>query len=463
MSESPAQVRQIECDLLFDGRKLVEGALVRLEGERVSAVLPLNDRRASEVDTPPVDGVIHTPFLMPGLIDSHVHSIGFTEGLPGGAPFKPVKHFMRLCIYNGVTSVRDTGNNLETIFYLREWTQKFPGPRVFASGPLLDTPPLTWAFSRIVRDEASARREVHALADQGVDLIKAYRNIAPDVLEFIVQAASERNLPVAIDSEATSVRRASELGVRSIEHAANLLQEKPAVPEEQLLQGMLGRAQMWSRVDLGDRVTESLVGALVANGTYVVPTLLVSRRWCLPDEMFNDPYLDYMVPVMPYHRYFKQLRSPIGRMIGKRFAKKYMPMPDLSRSQRSEVEAGLDQMGAMVRLLHQAGVRLAAGTDTPNPSLAPGFSLHQELAEMVRHGIPPLAALASATSSAASLLARETIGVVESGAVADLLMINGNPAERIEDLGRIEGVVKGGQLVDLARVHEKLQEEMERA
>lgn len=450
MSEQVGRVREIGCELLFDGEKLVENAHVTIEDGRIGEVVSVsgkNGRRTPEVTA---------RFLMPGLIDSHVHCIGFTEGMPGGAPFKPLKHFMRLCVYNGVTSVRDTGNTLETIFYLRQWTQKYQGPRVFASGPLLDAPPFTWAHSRLARDGAEARREVGRLARDGVDLIKAYRNTEPEVVGAIVEAASECGLPVAIDSEATSASQASALGVRSIEHASNLREADPELPQD-----MLGRVRAWSRFE--PESAEPLAKELVANGTFVVPTLLVSRRWCLLDEMVGDPYLDYMVPVMPYHRYFKQMRGTVGRMIGKRFMKQYMPVPDLDRSERAEVELGLDRMGELVSYLRSEGVKIAAGTDTPNPSLAPGFSLHQELAEMVRHGLSPADALVSATSSAASLLGREELGLVRPGALADLLLIDGNPTENIEDLGKIQGVLKGGEQLDLEKLRAKLQESIEEA
>src|SRR6202011_488704 len=154
-----------------------------------------------------------------------------------------------------------------------------------------------------------------------------------------------------------------------------------------------------------------------------------SRRWCLVEEMVNDPYLDYAAAVMPYHKYFKRLRGPVGMTFGGRYMRQYMPIPNLGRSQLAEVQRGLLRMGEMTRLLIQAGVRVVAGTDSPNPSLAPGFSLHQELAEMVRHGIPAEAVLASATSAAAALLRQTDAGVVRPGANADLLLLDASPLD----------------------------------
>jgi imidazolonepropionase-like amidohydrolase len=143
--------------------------------------------------------------------------------------------------------------------------------------------------------------------------------------------------------------------------------------------------------------------------------------------------------------------------------RQYMPIPSLNRSELAEVQSGLKRMGEMTRLLSQSGVRVVAGTDSPNPSLAPGFSLHQELAEMVRYGIPPEAALSSATSSAASLLGQPDAGVVRAGASADLLMLDASPLDDMANLARIHNVVCRGQLVDRGPLLGHLKEAMEAA
>lgn len=448
---------QIDCDLLFDGMELRRQMRVTLAGGRIGQVQPQNGRPsspgASLEGSPPS---LRVPFLMPGLIDSHVHVSGYVEGLPAGAPFEPVKHFLRLCTYNGVTTVRDTGNSLDTVLYAREWSERYLGPRLFAAGPLLDQPPLTWPHSRIVRDEAGVRREVRRLHDHDVDLLKAYRQIPPDLLGAIVRAGRDHGLPVAVDSEMTSAREAADLGVRSVEHLHNVVDTRSFPPAD--VSGAPGRAMRWSHVDVDSRAVDETVSALKSNGTFVVPTMLVARRWCLLEEVVNDPHLDWMALVMPYHRHFKSLRNPIGMRIGRQYMSQYLPIPALGRDERADVEAGLERMGQVLRLLFEAGVNVAAGTDSPNPSLAPGFSLHQELKYMVRCGVPAVAALRSVTSSAAALLGQEDVGAVKPGCRADLLVLDGDPTQDIEDLSRVRGVLRGGQWVDRDGVGERLRE-----
>jgi imidazolonepropionase-like amidohydrolase len=194
------------------------------------------------------------------------------------------------------------------------------------------------------------------------------------------------------------------------------------------------------------------VALLAERGTFVVPTLIVFRRWCFVDELVNEPLLDDLIPIMPYHRHLKHLRSPIGRWLGRRYAGSLLAVPALSPRERARAENGMDRMGEMLRRLHASDVPIAAGTDTGNPSLVPGHSLHQEMAEMVRHGLPNLAVLASATSAGASLLGRDDLGRVRPGALADLLLIDGDPSRHIDHLDRIQAVMLGGRWVDRAEL-----------
>lgn len=448
----------IDCERLFDGTRVTGPARVTIEDDRVTAVVNGTGPR------PAVDGAarLSCRFAMPGLIDSHVHIAGYVEGSPAGVPFKPVKDFLRLLILNGITTVRDTGNAIETIRYVRDWGDRFGGPRVFAAGPLLDIPPLVWPFSRIVRDPAVARREVELLHLEGMDFVKSYRNVPPDILGTIVDAARERGVDVAADVRATTALEASRLGVRSLEHAMNLFDERsfPGL-DPAAFSGPQGRARLWARVDPDSPAVAALASELAGRGTFVCPTLLVTHRWCDMDAMVNEPYLDYMVAVMPYHQHFKRLRGSLGMAIGRKLFERYIPVPKPSKAEKAEIDEGLRHLRAVVSRLHAAGVPLAAGTDAPNPSIVPGFSLHQEMALLLEGGMPPEAVLASATSGAADLLRRDDLGRVRAGALADLLLLDGDPTIDIANTMEIHAVVKSGQVIDREHVLTKFRESLE--
>jgi len=141
--------------------------------------------------------------------------------------------------------------------------------------------------------------------------------------------------------------------------------------------------------------------------------------------------------------------------------RQYMGIPELSRDEREEVVAGLSRMGELVAALHAAGVKVVAGTDTPNPSLAPGFSLHEELAAMAEAGIPASDVLASATSRAGELLGDGDLGVVRPGAHADVLCLDADAASDLGALGRIREVFVRGERVDRERLRTQLHEAIE--
>jgi imidazolonepropionase-like amidohydrolase len=101
---------------------------------------------------------------------------------------------------------------------------------------------------------------------------------------------------------------------------------------------------------------------------------------------------------------------------------------------------------AVIAAFHRAGVRLAVGSDTPNPFVLPGASVHLELANFVAAGLTPFEALRAATVAPARMLGldREQ-GTVEVGKRADLLLLAGDPLLDVAALGRRVGIVLAGR------------------
>ena len=97
--------------------------------------------------------------------------------------------------------------------------------------------------------------------------------------------------------------------------------------------------------------------------------------------------------------------------------------------------------------LHRAGVPLLVGTDSPEPQVSPGFSLHQELEMLVESGLPPAAALRAATLTNATVLGeKERLGSVSAGKLADIVLLSANPLDDIRNTRRIELVIHSGQV-----------------
>jgi imidazolonepropionase-like amidohydrolase len=101
--------------------------------------------------------------------------------------------------------------------------------------------------------------------------------------------------------------------------------------------------------------------------------------------------------------------------------------------------------------LHAAGVGLLAGSDAPRAFVYPGFSLHEELALLVRSGLTPLEALRTATYNPASYLgALDSLGTIGEGKIADLVLLDADPLTDIRNTTRISAVIANGRVLDSA-------------
>ncbi len=108
--------------------------------------------------------------------------------------------------------------------------------------------------------------------------------------------------------------------------------------------------------------------------------------------------------------------------------------------------------------MHAAGAKVLAGTDTFDAFVLPGFSLHQELALLVKAGLSPLAALQSATRSAADYRATlDREGTIARKKRADLVLLDANPLADIANLSQIHAVVQAGRVFTRAELDKMLQ------
>ena len=370
-----------------------------------------------------------------------------------------------MCLLNGVTALRDVGNSLDTIQYLKKWLQDHAGPRLYASGPLLDGAVPTWSFTRSVTTRAAAELAIKRLKLEDVDFIKIYESITPGVFSYLVEQAHAASLKVAFHSGEVSAHAGSVHGVDSIEHAINLIkaddkQHELVVP--QAANAAVRHLLTWAHVDPDD-VARRMGSVMKSTGTMLCPTLLVSRRWSLFKDLLATPSLEWAALTMPYHKYLLRMKNKIGYKIGKRFMAAYLPVVDLDKKTDTAVRQGYRRMCETVGLLHQHGIRIITGTDCPNPSLAPGFSLHDEIKELHRMcAIPELDCLRSATSEAACFL-DQPVGVIEPGAYADIVLLNADPTSDIEQISNISHVICRGHQIDLEKLMSRLRVALEHA
>ncbi len=374
-------------------------------------------------------------YLIPGLWDMHVHAWA-----------KDI--FSPLLIANGVTGVRDMFSGIARI---KQWRQEIAegktiGPRIFAAGQIVDGPKPVWPGSIPVKDATEGRQAVAKVKADGSDFVKVYSLLPRDAFFAIADEAKKLNIPFAghVPHSVTAVE-ASDAGIKSIEHLERVLLGCSAAEAE--IQKEAGRLTMEQRRRIIETYDEKKAQALFArftkNGTWQSPTLVVLRALGrLDDPNFTgDPRVKYLPQFMTASW------NPKNDFRFRSFT------PETYASYRETFEKHLEIVGRMRR----TGVEFLAGTDTPNPYCFPGFSLHDELALLVRAGLSPMEALQAATRNPAKYLGLlDSLGTLEQGKIADLVLLEANPLADITNTQKINAVVVNGKLLDKAALQELL-------
>lgn len=351
-------------------------------------------------------------FLIPGLWDMHVHlSWATSSALP-------------VLVANGVTSVRDMGGRLSEI---DDWRTKIAsgllaGPRIVRAGPILNGQAFN-PLQMVTGNPDETRGVVRALKQVGVDFLKIHRRLPKDAYLALIDEAKRQGLPVAGHIPMTvTPEEASNAGQVSLEHT------------ETLFEGTFSAGlKEGEAVDAIQRFcakgAKELFALFVKNNTAVTPTLVAYR------SIIES--LDSSLPPDPRRRY-------VALSLKKEAKKEADPTSARELAGWKKMFAELREV---VRLMNQSGVPLMAGTDVAGPRV-PGFTLHDELALLVEAGLTPLQALQAATLTPARLLNKASdFGTVESGRVADLVVLDANPLDDIRNTQRISAVVVGGRLL----------------
>jgi len=375
-------------------------------------------------------------YLIPGLWDMHVHTL--VEGRP--------ELFFPLFIANGITGIRDMGSNMpfERINQIRADVNngRVVGPRIGAvAGRILDGPGTQVNVALAVSEPDEARQLVRNFKQAGADFIKVYNLLSRDVYLAIIDEAKKLRIPVAghVPFEMTAAE-VSDRGQKSIEHLNDVFVS--ASPDQKEFRDELKRrvtdgqptprleVDLKAGVTYEDKRSKSLFDRFASNGTWQCPTLVVKRPSSVPDlqSLNKDPRLKYVTSTM--RKNWEQLATQRFFSIG---------------NVEQRALAFQKALGA-VAAMQTAGVGILAGSDTPNPYSFPGYGLHDELALLVQSGLTPLQALKTATWNPAKFLElTDSLGSIEKGKLADLVLLDANPLDNIRNTQRIFAVVANGR------------------
>ena len=344
-------------------------------------------------------------FLMPGLIDAHVH-FGGSDAFdrPGIGNLHETYDYLQARIEAlkwGVTTVRSAGDYTPDIFEFRDMVKNdiYISPRIIAAGKMIqarnghpiktvfgDDQKIAKGATVQVDDNTDLALEVKNLIDAGADWIKAVISevdkldyptpvprIPPEKVSRIVTLAHEHGKPCMIHVDNISqLREALSAGADSIEH-------------------ILAVGATDTEID------DDLINMLSNARTFIVPTLFSIKRHESPDSG---------LPLV-----YEKLKKLVGKLIA-------------------------------------SGIKIGVGTDSSIPFVSMGESVHNELFELTACGMSPLEAITAATSGNASLLSLGScIGAIKPGYFADLIALGGDPLVNISNTKTIQLVIANGRIV----------------
>ncbi len=351
-------------------------------------------------------------YLIPGLCDMHVHlevlldsgeyfgGVCIKEGTPGVDWNQYIKMYLAM----GVTQVRNM-SGIPELLRLKAAVEagEAEGPHIYCLSPIIDGKAPLWPTSVETLDEAGAVQAVQEAKAFGYDGIKVYNNLTPSQFDAILSAAKEADMTVSghvpIAVELDHCLKSSFLGYEHVK----------AIPREYVCKA-------------------------AAMGKVMTTTLITQRSM--------EEYLD---------------RNACDRMF--EFAEKMHLSPEALNSWKGLVNmlgrhnfrldrAYEEYRADACRFLRGGGI-LMAGTDAMFPFALPGYSLHEELHELVQGGLTPFQALEAATRVPAKFMGiDDRRGTIEQGKEADMVLLSADPLQDISNTTQLQGVLFQGRWYD---------------
>ena len=379
---------------------------------RITAVLAAGSPARAADNTLDAAGRI----VLPGLFDMHGHVDRWSGALN---------------ISTGVTSVRDMGNdNLQLQAMLDETAAgKLLAPQVVPAGFLEGESGYSASGGFLVRDLQGAKDAIDWYAQRGYPQLKIYNSFPQHILKDTVAYAHGRGMRVSGHVPAgLRAQQALDAGYDEIQHINQVMLNFFVQPDTETrnLNRFVLPAEKVADLDLTSKPVRDFVARLAKQQTVIDPTLAAFAFLKQRDGDVNEPYAAFAEHMPPdVRRGFSvgTMKIPPGKQ--GRYEKSYQKMVDF------------------VGILYRAGVPIVAGTDD-----VPGFTLHSELALLVKAGLTPAQALQVATRNGARYTRTSNDrGSIVAGKLADLVLVDGDPTRNIEDVRRVSAVITRGFLI----------------
>ena len=390
-------------------------------------------------------------YLIPGLWDAHVH-LTFIPEIDHETHFK-------LYLKNGVTSIRDTGAILSKLQPSLNFIEENPNttPRLFYAGPLIDGADRVYkgmepGFPNLsigIDETTNIPEVVDGLLKEGVTFLKSYEMLTRETYLELLKVAGQNGLrvtghvPLSIDLE-----EAIEAGLGGMQHvrnmdlacakdADNLLNDRQVSLENEAsiagsaLRTHIHSSQRYYAIDnTDDERCLRIIMKLSEYGVFQTPTLTIntfdSRRF------YADPK-------------WRETYQELPEAAEKDWMQGSLKLANIDVTENAKKFDAWSL--SLVNKMHQEGVKIIAGTDTPIGYLTPGYSLHKELELLSEAGLSNMDVLRSATITPAEFFGMESqMGTIEVGKLADLVILDKNPLTSISNTQSIHRVIVKGQI-----------------
>lgn len=369
-------------------------------------------------------------YLLPGLAEMHAH-------VPPENDLQPMQEVLLLFALNGVTTIRGMlGHPRHLELRTKINNGEIFGPRLYTAGPAI--------AGDDIQTPEKARSEVIAQKQAGYDFLKILMPaLSKEAFDAVVATAHEVKIPFAGHVPGTvGVRGAIDAGYATIDHLDGFVESLvPGI--ENMNWGDVGLFGMFVANQADTSGIPVLVQRLRERQIWVVPTQCLAERWFAPG---NASRTFMAAPEMIYMnadelKEWSDMREQIVKS---------------AQYDSTEIEVFRRIRKQLVFECNKNRVGLLLGSDAPQVYNVPGFSAHHELRYLVEAGLTPYEALRCGTANVGRFWGRDDLGVVKTGAVADLILLNANPLENISNTRRIEGVLLGHRWMSGAFIAETL-------
>jgi imidazolonepropionase-like amidohydrolase len=406
-----------------DGSPAVPGQTVILKGGKIAAMGDVDTTQIPE-DAETID--LTGKSLLPGFIMFHEHL-----WYPAGRQYNAqVISFTRLYLASGVTTMRTAGSiEPYTDLNLRDAIKagRLPGPKIRVTSPFFNGPGMDSFYQlKALKGPDDARRMVAYWDAEGVDDFKVYALISREDMKAVIDEVHKRGKKVTGHIGAVTYREAADLGIDCLEHGFFMATDfvKNKVPDKNP-PASIARKSLAELDPDGPEATD-LIQHLIDKGVAIDSTLVVLETFLPGRPPVPDAALDAMATETRdlYLRTWARIATA-----------------------QDSVWPGLFKNGmALEKRFFDAGGLLLVGTDpTGYGGIVAGYANFRAIELLVEAGLSPLEAIQVATANGAKYLEIEDIlGTVEVGKIADLVVCDGDPSNKIKDIYKVEIVFKDG-------------------